>query len=53
VVAQGPPRRIVTAALVARVFGLACRTIPCPETGTPLVVPADRRPALTKQGQQN
>jgi iron complex transport system ATP-binding protein len=43
VVAQGPPRQIVTASLVERVFGLACRTIPCPETGTPLVVPA--RPA--------
>ncbi|MGW0520682.1 ABC transporter ATP-binding protein [Crossiella sp. NPDC003009] len=42
IVAQGDPREIVTAELVQEVFGLACRVIPCPETGTPLVVPARR-----------
>ncbi|MCO1581472.1 ABC transporter ATP-binding protein [Crossiella sp. SN42] len=42
IVAQGDPREIVTAELVREVFGLACRVIPCPETGTPLVVPARR-----------
>ncbi|HEY3687569.1 MAG TPA: ABC transporter ATP-binding protein [Streptosporangiaceae bacterium] len=40
IVAEGPPRDIVTADLVADVFGLACRIIPDPETGTPLVVPS-------------
>ncbi|MBP2473236.1 iron complex transport system ATP-binding protein [Crossiella equi] len=42
VVAQGDPREIVTADLVKEVFGLSCRVIPCPETDTPLVVPARR-----------
>ncbi|WP_431975284.1 ABC transporter ATP-binding protein [Micromonospora haikouensis] len=43
VVAAGPPREIVTADLVERVFGLPCRVIDDPETGSPLVVPAARR----------
>jgi iron complex transport system ATP-binding protein len=43
--AQGPPARILTAALVERVFGVRCRVIDDPESGTPLVVPAARRPA--------
>ncbi|MBM0224987.1 ABC transporter ATP-binding protein [Micromonospora sp. 4G57] len=43
VVAAGEPRRVVTAALVEEVFGLPCRVIDDPETGTPLVVPAARR----------
>lgn len=42
VVATGPPRTVVTAALVEEVFGLPCRIIDDPETGTPLVVPAAR-----------
>ncbi|BBG04346.1 MULTISPECIES: ABC transporter ATP-binding protein [Pseudonocardia] len=42
-VAQGPPGEVVTADLVEQVFGMRCRIIPDPETGTPLVVPADRR----------
>ncbi|SFB18889.1 ABC transporter ATP-binding protein [Cellulomonas marina] len=42
VVAQGPPAEVVTEALVEDVFGLPCRVVPDPETGTPLVVP--RRP---------
>jgi iron complex transport system ATP-binding protein len=46
VVAEGDPSQIVDAELVERVFGLRCRVIPDPETGTPLVVPAARqRPA--------
>ena len=45
VVAEGDPSRIVDAELVERVFGLRCRVIPDPETGTPLVVPAARRRA--------
>ncbi|MDT0310279.1 ABC transporter ATP-binding protein [Streptomyces sp. DSM 44917] len=49
VVAEGPPAEVVTAALVEEVFGLPCRVIEDPETGTPLVVPAARRrsPAVT------
>ena len=42
IVAEGPPAEIVDAELVERVFGLRCRVIPDPETGTPLVVPAAR-----------
>lgn len=41
--AQGPPREVITAELVERVFGVRCRIIEDPESGTPLVVPADRR----------
>ncbi|MEV8508045.1 ABC transporter ATP-binding protein [Actinoplanes sp. NPDC051475] len=39
VVAQGDPRRVLTAELVATVFGLGCRIIDDPETHTPLVIP--------------
>ncbi|RBM04811.1 ABC transporter [Streptomyces sp. PT12] len=45
VVAEGVPGDVVTAELVEEVFGLPCRVIDDPETGTPLVVPAARRPA--------
>lgn len=43
VAASGPPEEIVTAELVETVFGLTCRVIEDPETGTPLVVPGARR----------
>ncbi|WP_425472445.1 ABC transporter ATP-binding protein [Subtercola boreus] len=39
VVAEGAPRDIVTAELVEHVFGLRCRIIDDPESGTPLVIP--------------
>jgi iron complex transport system ATP-binding protein len=42
IVAQGDPAQIVDAQLVERVFGLRCRVIEDPETGTPLIVPAGR-----------
>lgn len=42
VVAQGAPGDIVTAQLVEEVFGMPCRVIEDPESGTPLVVPAAR-----------
>ena len=45
VVAAGEPASVVTEDLVESVFGLPCRVIPDPETGTPLVVPAARRPS--------
>ena len=43
VVAAGEPARIMTADLVEQVFGLRCRVIEDPESGTPLVVPAARQ----------
>ena len=43
VVAQGYPGDVVTAALVEEVFGLPCRVVPDPASGTPLVVPEVRR----------
>ncbi|MBD2900586.1 ABC transporter ATP-binding protein [Spirillospora sp. NPDC000708] len=42
IVAEGEPGAVVTAELVEEVFRLPCRVIDCPETGTPLVVPAAR-----------
>lgn len=45
IVAEGEPTAIVDADLVRDVFGLACRVIPDPETGTPLVVPLARQRA--------
>ncbi|WP_239332803.1 ABC transporter ATP-binding protein [Frankia sp. CiP3] len=50
IVAEGPPADVVTADLVERVFGLACRVISDPETGTPLVVPRRRRPPAAEPG---
>ncbi|MFD7628332.1 ABC transporter ATP-binding protein [Streptomyces sp. NPDC059851] len=47
VVAEGPPAEVVTAELVQEVFGLRCRIIDDPETGTPLVIPAARTSART------
>lgn len=43
IVAEGDPQEIVDAELVEAVFGLRCKVIADPETGTPLVVPAARR----------
>ncbi|KLN36331.1 iron-dicitrate transporter ATP-binding subunit [Cellulosimicrobium funkei] len=42
VVAEGAPAEVVTAELVEDVFGLPCRIIADPVTGTPLVVPEGR-----------
>ncbi|MEU3985990.1 ABC transporter ATP-binding protein [Streptomyces sp. NPDC026672] len=39
IVAQGPPGEVVTAELVADVFGLSSVVVPDPVTGGPLVVP--------------
>lgn len=45
VIAEGTPDEVVTEALVQEVFGLACRVVADPVTGTPNVVPLghDRR----------
>jgi iron complex transport system ATP-binding protein len=40
--AQGQPDTILTEALIEYVFGIPCRIIPDPVTGTPLVVPISR-----------
>ena len=42
VLAQRPPAEVMTADLVEDVFANPCRVIDDPETGTPMVVPADR-----------
>ena len=42
IVAEGAPGDVVTAELVEDVFGLPCRIIDDPVTGTPLVVPEGR-----------
>ncbi|MFB4299558.1 ABC transporter ATP-binding protein [Actinomadura sp. NTSP31] len=48
IVAEGEPGTVVTAELVEEVFRLPCRVIECPETGTPLVVPAARAARLAR-----
>lgn len=43
VVAEGDPAEVITAELVEQVYGLACRVVPDPECGTPLVIPRKSR----------
>nr|WP_233580381.1 ABC transporter ATP-binding protein [Streptomyces triticirhizae] len=45
VVAEGPPAEVMTAGMVAEVFGLPCDIVPDPRTATPMVVPHARHPA--------
>ena len=40
IVAEGPPRDVITAEIVHEVFGLSCVVITDPVAGTPIVVPA-------------
>jgi len=47
IVAEGEPRQVVTAELIGDVFGLPCRIIDDPETGTPLVIPRSSIVRLT------
>jgi ABC-type cobalamin/Fe3+-siderophores transport system ATPase subunit len=47
IVEQGDPRTVVTAELIEEVFGLGCRIIDDPETGTPLVIPRSSIVRLT------
>ncbi|WP_440312635.1 ABC transporter ATP-binding protein [Leucobacter chromiireducens] len=42
IVAQGPPREVITAELVERVYELPCRVIEDPVSGAPLVLPLGR-----------
>ncbi|GAA1854969.1 ABC transporter ATP-binding protein [Pseudonocardia ailaonensis] len=39
ILAQGAPTEIVTAELVEETFGVHCRVVPDPESGTPMIVP--------------
>jgi iron complex transport system ATP-binding protein len=48
IIATGPPEEVVTAENVEKIFELPCRVMPCPETGTPLVIPKARH-AETEQ----
>lgn len=48
VVAQGTPQDVITAEVVDDVFGLPCRVVPDPVTGTPLVVPLGRQRGATR-----
>ncbi|MFD3328058.1 ABC transporter ATP-binding protein [Streptomyces sp. NPDC058701] len=43
VAAEGDPSTIMTEELIEDVFGLSCRIIDDPETGTPLMVPTARK----------
>ena len=43
VVAAGDPSEVLTEETVRQVFGLACRVVPDPVSGTPLVVPLGRQ----------
>lgn len=43
IVAQGQPDVVVNEKMVSQVFGIDCRVIPDPVTGTPLIVPISRR----------
>ncbi|MFE0028480.1 ABC transporter ATP-binding protein [Amycolatopsis sp. NPDC059021] len=43
VLATGTPDEVVTAANVEKIFELPCTVMPCPETGTPLVIPKANR----------
>ncbi len=44
IIATGPPAEILTAELVADVFGVRAQVLPDPETGTPMVIPLADRP---------
>jgi iron complex transport system ATP-binding protein len=43
VLVEGAPGEVLTPEVVQEAFGLACRVLPDPVTGTPLVVPEARR----------
>jgi iron complex transport system ATP-binding protein len=43
IAAAGPPAEVITAQLVEQVFGLVCIVVDDPVSGTPMVVPAQRR----------
>jgi iron complex transport system ATP-binding protein len=50
IVAEGPPREIVTDRLVHDVFDVRCQVVPDPRTGTPMVIPIGRHVAAAEAG---
>ncbi|QWC84637.1 ABC transporter ATP-binding protein [Nocardioidaceae bacterium] len=51
VAASGRPAEVVTEQMVHEVFGLECRVVDDPVTGTPLVVPLDRRARAARRSE--
>jgi iron complex transport system ATP-binding protein len=49
IVAEGPSGQVVTEELVRTVFGLECRVVPDPVSGTPLIIPIGRHHARPKR----
>ncbi|MFB9832652.1 ABC transporter ATP-binding protein [Actinoallomurus acaciae] len=47
IVATGRPEDVVSAPLVADVFGLPCTVVPDPVTGTPMIIPSARAARTT------
>lgn len=43
IIAQGPPRDVITSELIESVFGVRTRLMSCPETNTPMIVPLARQ----------
>ena len=45
ILAEGPPRDVINAAVITEVFGLSCEVCPDPVSGTPMIVPRGRHHA--------
>jgi len=52
IVAEGPPRAVVTESRIEDVFGIRCKVIADPVTGAPLYLPAAREPSSPRVGQK-
>ncbi|CAN5316970.1 ABC transporter ATP-binding protein [soil metagenome] len=50
IVAEGRPEEVVTTELITDVFGLSCVVVPCPVSGSPLVVPLTRHDRALSSG---
>ncbi|WP_250125261.1 ABC transporter ATP-binding protein [Chroococcidiopsis sp. CCMEE 29] len=48
VFAQGQPIQVMTEAMVREVFGLECRIVPDPVSGTPMCIPIGRKVGVSK-----
>ncbi|MEV0649447.1 ABC transporter ATP-binding protein [Phytomonospora sp. NPDC050363] len=42
IVVEGRPNEVITSDVVQEVFGLSCDVMPCPRSGTPMVIPLGR-----------
>jgi len=52
IVAEGPPRAVVTESRIEDVFGIRCKVIADPVSGAPLYLPAAREPSSPRMEQQ-